>query len=68
MTDVAVIGVGMAGARLRPAVDHNLTVGARFPRPDDVVNSIENCCKWQLLGNALCSTLPNLNRIGLLLI
>jgi len=26
-------------------IDHNLTVGARFPRPYNVVNSIEKCCK-----------------------
>ena len=26
-------------------VDHNITVGAGFPRPDNAINSIKNCCK-----------------------
>ncbi len=30
--------------RIISRVDHNITVGARFPRPYNAINSIENCC------------------------
>ena len=33
-------------------VDHNITVGAGSPRPDNAVNSFENCCKMVSLGGA----------------
>ncbi len=28
--------------------DHNITVGAGLPRPYNVVNAIENCCKQNI--------------------